>query len=559
MMLVLTLAIHDACALSATKAVGGGVQMALLPGQASSASWPRFLFLFRGVSGSFRLAELHSAALTLGVDEQQLTFEAASSLAANLKQPEIADAGGDVGPDLLQWVALPSAEVATAVASRCSTVRGAFEVWATARFEPACSLAPAEAAQQADARWRLLADCVHADTAFEARARMLGAMQADSWRVDVINIGTNKPRSLAAKVALMETFDSLLGPLPGAVDLKSPAQIVTLIEDCREPDGPRAAARRSDLVQAPHWLGLGRLLTCGAAAHLSRFALSDRSYLGRTTLPPEYSYLMAIQARVLPGHRVLDPFCGTCSTLLSCAALGAITMGVEADARVLHGTIADGAHLRPKGSKALTSEPSASGIATNFAEGGLPPPECLLLGDMASFDALLTAASGADKAAANIAFDAIVTDPPYGLMEGLGALYVPLGQRLTSLLRLASRRLKLGGRLVFLLPLPAGADVAQALPDTLPTARCLSLERISRQRLSQRLHRLLVTMVKVAEPTTEAEGLLGSAEGAEAGKGTPTSSLAHQAPWEEWWRTVQAFEDEASSWPVVPPADRSRV
>jgi hypothetical protein len=66
-------------------------------------------------------------------------------------------------------------------------------------------------------------------------------------------------------------------------------------------------------------------------------------------------------------------------------------------------------------------------------------------------------------------------------------------------------------------------------------------------------------MVKVAEPTTEAEGLLGSAEGAEAGKGTPTSSLAHQAPWEEWWRTVQAFEDEASSWPVVPPADRSRV
>ena len=37
----------------------------------------------------------------------------------------------------------------------------------------------------------------------------------------------------------METFDARLGPLPGAVELKSPAQIVTLIEDCREPDGPR--------------------------------------------------------------------------------------------------------------------------------------------------------------------------------------------------------------------------------------------------------------------------------------------------------------------------------
>ena len=106
------------------------------------------------MSGSFRLAELHSAALTLGVDEQHLTFEAASSLAANLMQPEIADAGGDVGPDLLQWVALPSAEVATAVASRCSTVRGAFEVWATARFEPARSLAESQSSR-VFSRWTL--------------------------------------------------------------------------------------------------------------------------------------------------------------------------------------------------------------------------------------------------------------------------------------------------------------------------------------------------------------------------------------------------------------------
>ena len=37
-------------------------------------------------------------------------------------------------------------------------------------------------------------------------------------------------------------------------------------------------------------------------------------------------------------------------------------------------------------------------------------------------------------------------------MEGLGAYYVPLGQRLTALLRLSARRLRLGGRLVFLLP-----------------------------------------------------------------------------------------------------------
>ena len=55
----------------------------------------------------------------------------------------------------------------------------------------------------------------------------------------------------------------------------------------------------------------------------------------------------------------------------------------------------------------------------------------------------------------------------------------------------------LGGRLVFLLPLPASADASEALPADLPTARCLLLERVSREKTSLRMHRLLVTMIKV--------------------------------------------------------------
>ena len=106
------------------------------------------------------------------------------------------------------------------------------------------------------------------------------------------------------------------------------------------------------------------------------------------------------------------------------------------------------------------------------------------------------------------------------------------------------------------LQVPAGADAAEALPETLPTSRCLVIERISRQRLSLRMHRLLVTMLKVREPTNASEGLEGAEdEGAVAGAQSgasdatrPTAPLedggSHpDKPWLEWWKTVDQIEE----------------
>ena len=336
----------------------------------------------------------------------------------------------------------------------------------------------------------------------------------------------------------MEKFDRLLWELPGEVRLKDPAQVVALVEDCRgaeegemgEDEEEAEEGLDTRQVSAPTRLFVGLQLATGAADHLHIFSLSTRPYLGRTTLPPALSLLMANQARVVEGSIVLDPFCGTASTLLSCASRGAVTVGVEIDERVLHG----GAGGR--------------GIHDNFEAAGLEPPAKLLLGDIASLDEdhMLPPTRGArfEK------FDAIVTDPPYGLMEGLGELFVPLHERLLTLLRLAARRLRLGGRLVFLLPLPAGADAADALPPGLPTSRCLAIEATSRQRVSLKMDRLMVTMVKVNEPTSEEEGLLPNDHGAtrptsaqrqgsqrEAdGSGGPADSTTRTAPWEEWWR-----------------------
>lgn len=177
---------------------------------------------------------------------------------------------------------------------------------------------------------------------------------------------------------------------------------------------------------------------------------------------------------------MLDPFCGTASILLACAARGAATVGVEIDTRVLHG--GDGGR----------------GIDANFEAARLPPPTALLLGDSADLDALLPPTAGSQFER----FDAIVTDPPYGLMEGLGELFQPLPERIDGLLTLATRRLRVGGRLVFLLPLPAEADAAEALgPHAHAHSDCLALDGLARHAVSLRMHRLLVTMTKVAGET----------------------------------------------------------
>jgi hypothetical protein len=118
--------------------------------------------------------------------------------------------------------------------------------------------------------------------------------------VDVLSVGWKKPRSLQGKVALMEQLDPLLRDVPGDVNLATPCHIISLIEDCREPEpsgGWRAGFEPSG-VQPPSSLFLARTLSRGAADHLHRFALSTRPYLGRTTLPPSMALLMANAARV---------------------------------------------------------------------------------------------------------------------------------------------------------------------------------------------------------------------------------------------------------------------
>ena len=232
---------------------------------------------------------------------------------------------------------------------------------------------------------------------------------------------------------------------------------------------------------------------------------------------------MANQARVGAGTLVLDPFCGSGSLLLSSAHFGAATVGLDIS----------------------EAELSGGGVERNFAQRGLPPPELLLTADAAGLvtGAVLPAALGSRYAN----FDAIVTDPPYGIMEGLGALYVPLPERVRLLLQIAAARLKCGGRLVFLLPVPANT----ALPP-LPHMDCLRLEATSRQPISMRMHRLLVTMVKVSPPSdADLRPVAVAADAPDAAAATAaaaaaTGDAASVAPWlhPSWLADLSAADRE---------------
>ena len=105
------------------------------------------------------------------------------------------------------------------------------------------------------------------------------------------------------------------------------------------------------------------------------------------------------------------------------------------------------------------------------------------------------------------------------------------------LLLLAVRRLRVEGRLVLLVPIPAATSTADAFPADLPTARWLRLEHTSRQRISLRMHRLLVTLVK--QRATE-PGELEEVDDQRVIEDARARS--DRSPWARWWRQFDPID-----------------
>lgn len=117
-------------------------------------------------------------------------------------------------------------------------------------------------------------------------------------------------------------------PSQAAVDLKTPTHHLWLL--IAQP------ARSLCLEDIPHTVFLGRLV--GESQHkqvVGRYTLSDRRYLGPTSMDTTLSFVMANMGHVRRGCLCADPFVGTGSILIAAAALGAHVVGADIDMRVI--------------------------------------------------------------------------------------------------------------------------------------------------------------------------------------------------------------------------------
>ncbi|KAJ1463033.1 hypothetical protein M885DRAFT_504549 [Pelagophyceae sp. CCMP2097] len=310
---------------------------------------------------------------------------------------------------------------------------------------------------------------LEAAAALECAPASLECLAADaerSWRVASLHVGASHGRS-----KLRCNFDAdelrLLSPhtntLAGEVNLKNATDTLAIIYQYGSSD-------RSSLETC--WFG--RLVATGDGGDLlTKYKLTDRPYIGSTTMDAELALIMARAARVEAGSLVLDPFAGTGGVLLATTHFSK-TQGwaADVDARVLlAGTphCDDGAVslkdqvlvdavLAKKRKKRKPSAPRDvdAGIAANFDAARLPRPR-LVVADVRRLDDALDDEKAyfddEGDVERGVIFDAIVTDPPYGVRERIASAdETGRADWLGALYDVALKRLKPGGRLVFWLP-----------------------------------------------------------------------------------------------------------
>ncbi|KAJ1797139.1 hypothetical protein LPJ59_003325 [Coemansia sp. RSA 2399] len=304
--------------------------------------------------------------------------------------------------------------------------------------------------------------------------------------------GFGRSLTQAEKVAVIESF-SFMG-FEGPIRMKAPEMEFLVCEDYGRTNLPVPP-------ETPKKLWFGRIVGRGSRQLVDMFDVKKRKYLGNTTMDAELSLVMANQALARPGALVYDPFVGTGSFLLTCSYFGACSVGSDIDGRQIRGT----AGFR-KG---------VNGISANLAQYQLADRVL----DTAVFDVCRNPWRSGPL------FDAIVTDPPYGVRAGAKRLgrkngtvpehsftivdgvenhkrsdYYPptvayeMSDVISDLLELAAEKLVVGGRLVYWLP----TVVNEYEPKDVPLHPALKLVANSEQPFGG-WSRRLITMEKIAE------------------------------------------------------------
>ncbi|KAM7534260.1 hypothetical protein Aperf_G00000114321 [Anoplocephala perfoliata] len=267
---------------------------------------------------------------------------------------------------------------------------------------------------------------------------------------------------------------------------------------------------------------------------LNKFDLSKRIYLGNTTMDVCLSGIIANASLCRPGDIVWDPFLGTGGMVLAASVWGAYGAGNDIDYSLVHGIGASpkaGQGRRMKG-ECLRANYRQYGLDSRYLD--------VLIADAASLSRLLRTSLSPNEGL----FDAIVTDPPYGVRERScrvaseaaekepslqttefihqitgekqfalvpdadGLVPVPhdlphyphkedypLQETFGDLLELANMFLKPSGRLVFWVPISKNNYTG---PGSLPAHPRFKLITVCEQALNMRISRFLMVMEKLA-------------------------------------------------------------
>ncbi|EPQ57163.1 tRNA guanosine-2'-O-methyltransferase [Gloeophyllum trabeum ATCC 11539] len=236
----------------------------------------------------------------------------------------------------------------------------------------------------------------------------------------------------------------------GEIDMKNPDIILGCFEEYPSRSGTTREKHEGDGDFIQVWFG--RLIEDGSARPLvKKFDVKKRLYYGNTSMEAEMSLLMANQSLASPGKLIYDPFVGTGSMAYTTAYFGAQFFGSDIDGRQMRG------------------KEKQPGIIRAAAQYGVSSR----ILDLCTFDVTH------DPWRCGELFDAIITDPPYGVRAGAKRLgrkkyrpdlprsspasiddqpYIPptkpyeLAELAKDLVLLGRYLLKPGGRLVFFLP-----------------------------------------------------------------------------------------------------------
>lgn len=280
-----------------------------------------------------------------------------------------------------------------------------------------------------------------------ARGGVLDASMEDggSWCVRLRDYGNDagvygkRMRSpMSRERGVVEAMRGLLEGYAGPVDLARPDHALYALEGLTKGgDDSKVLAIR--IAEGPKLSGLNP---------------NQRKCVTTTPLDPKTSFSMCNAARVRddPNFFVLDPYCGSCSTLLASATMAprCRTVGIE-----------------------LSESVDLEAARTDFEIRSLAEPQALLRGD--SRDASVR--REARRSVGGGPFDAILADPPYGVRESLGTsdaendetnATAPMEDLVRALIQdreAGEPTLKEdGGRLVVFVPFSEGKTLESELP-----------------------------------------------------------------------------------------------